>query len=157
MGGVTNKPAETYLAKLLIAWERAAAGANTLRGQFIAEMSAADSLVASGSISSVGKNSTNQSYKGYGPGSDTQEEIRGIWASLIALYDLLQAKITCEFKASADFDYAVPADFDFDAPILEILTKDFSSQVAGGTSTLPDISSLRLPPGTILGPGIRTW
>jgi len=142
---VTNKSPEAYLAKLLIAWDRATDGANTLRPQFITELKAADALVASGSIASVGKNSANQTYKGYGPGGDTQEEIRGMWASLLALYDQLKSKITAEFEASADFDFTAPADFDFDAPIYDILTKIFTTQSTGGVVSLPDIGDLRVP------------
>ncbi len=142
---MTNKPPETYLAKLVVAWDAAPAGANTLRQEFIRQIKLADSLVASGSIASVGKNSANQSYKGYGPGGDTQEEIRGIWTTLLALYDQVQAKIKAEFIASADFDYTEPADFDYDTNVYSILTQTFTQQSAGSTYSLPDITDLRIP------------
>jgi len=142
---VTNKSPEAYLAKLIIAWDRATDGANTFYNQLIAEMKSADELIAKGSLAGVGKNAANQSYKGYGPGGDTQEEIRGMWSSLVALYDQVKAKITAEFIASADFDNAVPAGFDFDAPVYPILKQIFTSQAAGATVTLPDIGDLRVP------------
>lgn len=145
------------LAALNDAWTRATAAANSMREQMAQDSAAAYSLVKQGSLASVGKNSANQSYKGYGPASITQVQIVEIISNLIGLYDQLKAKLTCEFTASADFDYAVPADYDFDVPIYDLLTKLFTAQSSGVATILPDISRLRLPPGTILGPTPRSW
>lgn len=158
---MTNKPAASFYAKLVWAWNRAKDGANTLRDQLTAEMLAAENLVSAGSLATVAKNSTSQAYKGYGAGSDTQTETRDMWADLIALYDQLKAKLTGEFKARADFNNAVPDGFDFDAviadPVTGILSQVFLAQSTGTAQTRVDISGLRLPPCTVLGPSPATW
>lgn len=158
---MTNKSAAAFYAKLVMAWNHAMDGANTLRPQLLAELASAESLVSAGSLATVAKNSTSQAYKGTGPGSDTQSEIRDMWVDLIALFDQLKEKISCQFIASADFDYTVPADFDFDGIIADpetgLLSKTLLAQSTGVAQTLPDITRLRLPPSTILGPSPVTW
>lgn len=145
------------LAFLNDAWNRAGAGANTLRETLLADQSAALAFVKGGSIASVSKNSASQAYRGYGAGSLTQVQIVEVIGNLLGLYDQLQSKITCEFTASADFDYIVPAGFDFDAPVYTLLTQVFNAQSSGVAQLLPDISRLRLPPNTILNPEVTTW
>jgi hypothetical protein len=158
---VTNKPAATFYAMLVFAWNRAKDTANTLRDQLTAEMLTAQSLVSAGSLATVAKNSTSQAYKGFGAGADTQSEIRDAWVDLIALYDQVKNELTNAFTASADFDYTVPADFDFDPviadPVTGILSKNFLAQSTGVAQLRPDLSGLRLPPCAILGPVPTTW
>jgi hypothetical protein len=144
------------LAFLNDAWQRAADQANTFRETLLSDQSASLAFVKQGSIASVGKNSANQSYKNYGPGSLTHVQIVEVIGNLLGLYDQLKSKITCEFEASADFDYAVPDGFDFDPPIYDLLTKVFNAQSSGAASMLPDITRLRLPPNTILNPSLVT-
>jgi len=145
------------LAFLNDAWNRASDAANSFRLTLLADQSAALQFVKSGSLASVGKNSANQTYKNYGPGSITQVQSLEILGNILGLYDQVKSKITCEFQASADFDYTVPAGFDFDPPVYEALTKVFTAQSSGAAQLLPDISGLRLPPNTILNPSLTTW
>lgn len=148
---------QILLAFLNDAWNRAGDAANTLRDTLIADQTAALRLVKQGSLASVGKNSTSQAYKAYGPGSLTQVQVVEIVGNLQGLYDQVQSKITCEFTTSADFDYAVPVGFDFDGPVYAALTKLFIAQSSGAAQLLPDISRLRLPPSLILSPEPTTW
>lgn len=69
------------------AWDAAPDGANTLRQQFRVYEQQLTPLSASGSISSVSKNSTNQTYRGAGVGSYTNLQIMSVWRDLINLYD----------------------------------------------------------------------
>lgn len=147
------------LALLNDAWNSAKADANAFRDQLVSNQTGLLPLVKAGSISSVGKNSANQSYKGYGPGGITQVQLIEANSYLLALYDQVKAELTCEFTASADFDHAVPENFDFDQPVYDALTRVFNSLITGTTQTLPDITRLRLPacwpqPGY---PNPRTW
>ena len=139
------------------AWNRSTDAANSFRQTLLADQSAALALVKQGSLASVGKNSANQTYKGYGAGSLTQVQIVEIIGNILGLYDQLQSKITREFTCSADFDNAVPPGFDFDPPVYAILTQLFYAESAGSAQLLPDISRLRLPPSTILNPAVTTW
>lgn len=137
--------AQLLLAFLNDAWESAADAANTLRGQIVVNQVNALALVKQGSIASVGKNSANQSYKTYGPGSLTQVQIVEAWGNLLAFYDQIKSKLTSEFEASADFEYSVPAGYDFDPVIYELLTNVFTNVSSGRAASLPDISQIRYP------------
>jgi hypothetical protein len=128
-----------------------------LRDQIVADLIAARSLVKQGSLAGVGKNSANQSYKSYGPGSHTQTQEVDNLADLIGLYDQLKSKITSLFTHSADFDYTVPDDYDFDPEILKQLTDLFTAMSSDPSRTLPDITGLRLPGCVNFQPSPATW
>lgn len=144
---------QIHLAFLADAWNRAGAGANTLLATLQSDQAAALSLVKQGSLYSVGKNSTSQTYKGYGAGSLTHVQIVETIGNLLALYAEFQDKITREFTCSADWGNAVPANFDFDDPIYALLTQAFNSLAAGNTTMLPDITRLRVPFNPCFGYG----
>ena len=127
------------------AWSRATNEANSLRATLVTDRTSILNLVRQGAISSVGKNSASQSYKGYGPGGITQVQIIEAIGNLIALYDQLQSKITDEFTHSAEWGNAVPAGFDFDDPIYSLLTQTLSAQAASPAVMVPDISRIRVP------------
>ena len=148
---------QILVAFLYYAWNRAANAANAFRDQLVADQCTALQLIKQGSLASVGKNSTSQAYKTYGAASLTQVQVVEIIGNLLGLYDQVQSKITCEFTKSADFDYAVPANFDFDGPVFDALTKLFTAQSSGTAQMLPDISRLRLPPPLIFNPEPTTW
>lgn len=143
---------QILLAFLNDAWNRAKDAANTFRAQLVTDQIAALQFVKQGSLATVAKNSTSQAYKGYGAASLTQVQIVELIINLLSLYDQLVSRITCEFQQSADFDYTVPAGFDFDAPVFDALTKLFTAQSSGVAQMLPDITRLRLPPSLILNP-----
>lgn len=136
---------QILLAFLNDAWSRATDGANTLRATLVADQVAALVFVKAGSLASVGKNSTSQSYKGYGPGTLTHVQIVETIGNLLAFYDQVAAKIKAEFYASEEFSFAEPAGFDYDAPVYQILTQTFTQTSAGSTYSLPDIRELRVP------------
>jgi hypothetical protein len=83
-------------------------------------------------------------------------QIVEIIGNLIGLYDQLQSQITDLFTASADFDYTVPANYDFDPDIYAQLTKMFNALAAGGAQLQPDLTRLRLP-ACGLNPSGVTW
>lgn len=145
------------LAFLNDAWNRAGDAANTFYNTLLSDQTAALQFVKGGSLASVSKNTASQAYRGYGAGSLTQVQIVEIIGNLLGLYDQVKSKITCEFQASADFDNAVPAGFDFDPPVYDALKKVFTAQSSGAAQLLPDLTSLRLPPCTILTPSPTTW
>ena len=79
---------ETLQAFLDDAWDVAPASASTLRNQLRAFEKATTSQFSTvGSIGSVSKNSTSQSYRGPGVGSYTLVQISNAWRQLINLYD----------------------------------------------------------------------
>lgn len=87
---------ETLQAFLDDAWDAAPASASTLRPQLRAyEKSITAQFSTVGSIGSVSKNSTSQSYRGPGVGSYTLVQISTAWRQLINLYD--------EIKLLADY------------------------------------------------------
>lgn len=133
------------LAALLDAWNRAGEAANSLRETLVGDIVSARAFVKSGSLASVGKNSTSQAYKSYGPGSHTHVQEVEMLVSLLSYYDRVKSKIQAEFIASADFDYTEPAGFDYDAPVYNILNSIFTQASAGSGYTLPDISDMRVP------------
>ena len=100
---------ETYQAFLQLAWNSASAEANSLRASLVANQQSSLALVASGSISSVGKNSANQTYKGYGPGGITPLQIVEVLTRLIADYDACSCKLILAYQCA---NLAVPADLD---------------------------------------------
>ena len=114
-------------------------------------------LISAGTVASVGKNSANQSYTGYGAGKLTQVQIVETIGNLLALYDQISGKITNAFTCSAEFNYTVPAGYDPDNDVYTVLTKVFNTVNAGGAQMLPDITGLRLPACIDLGPNPRTW
>lgn len=124
---------------LAAAWQKAAEGANTLRGQLLLEQATISGLLAAGSVASVSKNSASQGYSQYGPGQITQVQLVEAYGNLIGSYDNTREKVVDAFCA-ADID--IPEDFDFDAPIYNLLTKALN---AGDALVLPDITNLRLP------------
>jgi hypothetical protein len=143
---------QVMLAALNDVWTRSAAAANTMRDQMANDHAEAFQLVKKGSIASVGKNSANQTFKSYGPASLTQVQIVEIIGNLIGLYDQIKSQLTDLFTASADFDYTVPAGFDFDPDIYAQMTKLFNAQSSGAAAVLPDISQLRVPFVPSVGP-----
>ena len=136
---------QVLLAFLNDAWGRAADTANSLRVTIVSDQVNALVLVKQGSIASVGKNSTSQSYKGYGPGSLTQVQIVEAIGNLLGFYDQIAAKIKAEFLHSADFEYTEPAGFDYDNPVFSTLTEILTQLSAGSVTALPDIRDLRVP------------
>jgi hypothetical protein len=133
------------------AWSRAPSAANSLREQLLADKLEAYARIKQGTIASVGKNSANQSYRGYGPGSLTLVQIVEALGSLISFYDQLKQKITDEFLASADWNNAVPGGFDFDTPIYNLLTEKL--QIVDQAQLRPDITTINLPGlGRIVAP-----
>lgn len=145
------------LAALNDAWQRASDVANSLRDQLVADSAASFAMVRGGSIASVGKNSANQTYKSYGPASLTQIQVIEIVSNLLGLYDQLKSQITCQFTYSADFDFAVPAGFDFDPVIYPLLSKLFLAQSSGAGQMLPDVTRLRLPASFPTSINNLTW
>jgi len=133
------------LAFLNDAWNRAPLSANSLRETLFNDQINALQLVKTGSVSSVGKNSTSQSYKDYGPGALTHTQIVEGLSNLLAFYDQIKGKIEAEFVASADFDYTEPADFDYDPTVCDLLRKGLSAASSGVGVILPDIRDMRWP------------
>ena len=130
---------EILSAFLNSAWNSAKDGANSLRDQLLNEQSAGLELIKLGSIGSVGKNSTSQSYMGYGPGRITALQIVEAWSKLIEYYDGAKEIVLQGFT---DAVITVPDDFDFDTSIYGLLTKAFQ---VGDSPRVPDIRLLRSP------------
>ena len=144
--------AEHLLAALLDVWNSAKSEANSFVPQLLGEISAARQLIKSGGIASVGKNSAHQAYKGREAGTPTQGQTVEVYVQLLALYNQIKDKITRMFTASADWNKAVPTDFDFDAPIVGdndpqtgLLTKTLMQVVTGKIPQLPDLRDIRIP------------
>ena len=134
---------QIHLAFLTDAWNRAGAGANTLWQTLQDDQAAALQLVKQGSIASVGKNSTSQSYKGYGAGNLTHVQIVETIGNLIGLYSQLKSKITTAFTDdTGNWPAGVPADFDFDAPVYDLLTQVFTAQSSGASMVSSSYGSL---------------
>jgi hypothetical protein len=151
---VTNDVSPQLLLGFLNdAWQRAGDAANSLREIIVSSQVAALSLVKLGSIASVGKNSANQSYSGYGPGKLTHVQIVEAWGNILSLYDQIKSKVTAEFVASADFDFTEPSGFDYDPVCYDLLTRTFTQQSAGSTVSLPDLRELRVPQTVATTPG----
>ncbi len=127
-------------AFLNLAWQNAKDAANTLPEQLLAEQQAALSLLARGSIASVGKNSANQSYGYYGPGNLTHRQITNAFTTLRRYYLIMKEKIVCAFSKAG---ITIPAGWDFDQPVYDQLIKFF--QVSAQATVLPDITELRYP------------
>ncbi len=125
------------------AWNNAKEGANTLPEQLLIEQQNALNFIASGSLSSVSKNSAAQGYSGYNPGSLTQRQITRIFTTLIRYYQVVKDKIICE-AAEAVVDLT---GFDFDQSVYDLLIKYF--QVSTSADVLPDITELRFPKACI--------
>lgn len=127
-------------AFLNLAWQKAGDSANTLPGQLLAEQQAALAFVTAGSLSTVSKNSTSQSYAFYGPGTFTHRQITAIFTTLIRQYQAMKDKIIC---AAANADVTLETDYDFDRPIYDLLVKYF--QVSTASPQIPDIREMRIP------------
>lgn len=132
--------ADLLLAFLDDAWTGATADANSLLVQLQNEQSAAFAFVKAGSIGSIGKNSSNQTYKNYGPGTLTHTQIVETWSTLVRNYRTVKAKIECAFD---DAEIDIPQDYDFDPKIYEFLTDFYSVQATA--DKIPDIRDLRIP------------
>ena len=144
--------AEHLLAALLDVWNSAKDGANTFCGQLLTEISSARALIKAGGIASVSKNSASQTYKFREPGTPTQGQTVEVYVNLLALYQQFKAKITDQFNCSADWNYTVPANFDFDKPIVGdtdpmtgLLAQTFLNVISGKAAQLPDIREIRIP------------
>jgi hypothetical protein len=144
---------QILLAMLNDAWNRASDAANSLRETLVNDQISSLQDVRYGSLASVGKNSTSQSYKSYGPGSLTQVQVVEACGNLLALYDQIKSKVQQEFIASADFDYTDPAGFDYDNPVFSILTKILTVVSSGKAYSLPDLRDIRIP---VVEPPIET-
>lgn len=79
--------ARTLACWLDNAWDDAPAGANTLRQQLRIQERQAQNLFSAGSLGSVSKNSTSQSYAGAGFGRFSVAQIQQGFRMLIELYD----------------------------------------------------------------------
>ena len=121
------------------AWQRAKDGANTLPDELLAQQQSVLELLAAGSIASLGKNSTSQSYAYYSPGTLTHRQIANIFTTLIRYYEVVKAKIV---EAAAEASVSL-TDFDFDQPVYDLLNRYF--QVSAQAARLPDIRDLRIP------------
>lgn len=131
---------EMLMALLNRAWNSAKDSVGTLRPQFLSEQASALELVSVGSISSVGKNSANQSYSTYGPGRITAAQLVESWSRLIADYDVTKTTLIAAFATGS---VTIPDDYDFDSPIYDLMTKVFQS--SSDTPRLPNIRELRYP------------
>lgn len=78
---------ETLQSFLEDAWDACPAAANNLREQLRVYEKAATQLYRGGTIGSVSKNSSSQSYRGPGLGSYTPVQIANAWRLLVNLYD----------------------------------------------------------------------
>lgn len=92
--------AETLQAFADNAWDVAKDDANSYRPQLRSYESSATILFSGGSISSVSKNSTSQSYRGPGVGSYTPVQIANSWRMLINLYDEVLRFCNCLYQLS---------------------------------------------------------
>ena len=134
---------ETLQAFLDDAWDAAPDSASTLRNQlrtFEKAVTAQFSTV--GSIGSVSKNSTSQSYRGPGVGQYTVAQIQTAWRMLINLYDQTKQSLDWENKNSTWFTAKYPTYLvDQDQAIYDLcaawLRNDFSSYEV-------DLTNLRL-------------
>lgn len=157
---------EIFLAFLQRSWLNAKDSANSLRDQLVADQQAALALIASGSVASVGKNSTSQSYKGFGPGSLTQEQITRLFTRLISGYDAAKERIDCAFARAGK---VVLDNFDYDGAqsgepvgVYQIL---YATYNISGRPVRGDITDLNLtfaPPVTPLDQslepqGVNSW
>lgn len=153
---------ETLQGFLDDAWDAAIDGAGTLRTQLRSYESQVTSLFsASGSISSVSKNSTSQSYRGPGVGSYTTAQIQSAWRMLINEYDF--SKKQCDYfnylsindpantngqNFASDFpDYANDPD--------QAVYADMKYRLQPCTEYQCDLTDLRLKP-TLTSPSL-TW
>ena len=123
------------------AWNNAKDAANSLPDQLSVEQQAALNYIAPvGSIMSVSKNSTSQSSGGYNPGNLTLRQIVGIWTKLIELYENVQSRIV---SAAARDSVTLPAGFDFDGPVYQVMKSTLT--VSGRVATSPDLRDMRVP------------
>ena len=130
-------------AFLTRAWNNAKDGANTLPEQLEIEQQAALTLIATGSIASVGKNSAHQAYGNYNPGNLTQRQITSIYTQLKRAYYRLKDIITDKFNAA---QIAI-GNFDFDVPIYQALTRapEMIVWLSAPPVERPSIINLNLP------------
>lgn len=91
---------EDFLGFLTFCWEAAPATASSLRPQLVINQQLVVAQISAGSIASVGKNSTNQTYKGHGPGGLTLTEVGRVYTRLIDDYDACQQQLSCAYTAA---------------------------------------------------------
>lgn len=146
---------ETLQAFLDDAWDSAQDTATGFRDQLRAyEKSITAQFASVGSIASLSKNSTNQSYRGPGLGQYTVAQIQTAWRMLINLYDATKDRFDY-LSASGNTDFAEDyPDYKGDP---EKAVYSFSSHWLRNDFThyQTDLSDLRLRP-TLSG-GVRTW
>jgi len=134
---------ETLQAFFDDAWDAAGSGANSLRDQLRAyEKSITAQFSSVGSLGSVSKNSTNQSYRGPGLGQYTVAQIQTAWRMLINLSDQMKDKTDWLNKNNPDFQSEYPTySTDSDLAVYNFvscwLRNDFSSYQV-------DLTNLRL-------------
>ena len=141
-GGV-DVSTDDLSAFLTRAWNNARDAANTLPDQLEIEQQAALTLIATGSIASVGKNSAHQSFGNYNPGNLTQRQITSIYTQLKRAYFRLKDIITDKFNAA---QIAIGS-FDFDVPIYQALIRapEMIVSLAASPVERPSIINLNLP------------
>lgn len=127
-------------AFLNLAWQKAGDAANTLPAQLLAEQQAALAFVTAGSLATVSKNSTSQSYAFYGPGTFTHRQITSIFTKLIRVEKETRNAI---LKAALRDGVTIAADFDLDPAVKDIMERYFG--ISTEATQLPDITELRFP------------
>ena len=147
---------ETLQAFLDDAWDAAASGANSFRDQLRAyEKGITAQFSSVGSLGSVSKNSTNQSYRGPGLGQYTVAQIQTAWRMLINLFDQTKEKTDWLNANSPGFRDEYPSyPTDADQAVYDFTSKwlrnDFSNYQI-------DLTDLRLHPTLSSGSGALTW
>lgn len=76
------------------AWDSAPTEANTFREELRKYEKHVGKLSSAGSLASVQKNSTSQTYANYGAGNLTQVELKRAWRTLIQTFDRISASLT---------------------------------------------------------------
>jgi hypothetical protein len=159
--------AETLQGFLENAWDAAPDNANTLRDQLRVYEKSALNLFSGGSIGSVSKNSTSQSYRGPGLGSYTPVQIANAWRMLISLFEMEKCRTDNAYKAATAIppqSWAVPfltqfPDYaqDTDPAVYGLMKK----QLEPVNEYQTDMTLLRLEPTLSPGYGVAgynpTW
>ncbi len=142
---------ETYQAFLDDAWDAAPEQAETLRSQLRIYEKAITTLFSQGAISSISKNSVQQTYRGPGLGSYTMQQLQTVWRTLINLFDRTKEEIICRAKAKGEEPDTT------DDAIIVIMRRWLNRGGPGGiTEVQADMTHLRLPTPAIGIAGV-TW
>lgn len=155
--------AETLQAFAENAWDAAANEANAYRAQLRTYEVAATNLFGGGSIASVSKNSTSQSYRGPGLGSYTPVQIANAWRMLINLYAMELACTARLYAISQKYPtneqgQCFIAKYPTYAQDPEPAVYDFMQAKLWPTNEYQiDLSDLRLQPTIQAGVLIPTW